>query len=77
MKTAKIFRNGQSQAVRLPKEFRFEGDEVYIKKTGRVVHLIPKWHSWDVLWQSLEKFTPDYLSKRSQPARQKRGRLLL
>jgi antitoxin VapB len=75
LKTAKIFRNGQSQAVRLPKEFRFEGEEVYIKKTGRVVHLIPKRHSWDILWQSLEKFTPDYLRKRSRPAKQKRVRL--
>jgi hypothetical protein len=32
MKTAKLFQNGQSQAVRLPKEFRFEGEEVWIKK---------------------------------------------
>ena len=37
MKTAKLFRNGQSQAVRLPKEFRFEGDEVFIKKSGSAV----------------------------------------
>ena len=34
MKAAKLFLNGQSQAVRLPKEFRFEGKEVFIKKTG-------------------------------------------
>ena len=34
MKTAKLFRNGQSQAARLPREFRFEGDEVFIKKSG-------------------------------------------
>lgn len=42
MKTAKIFQNGQSQAVRLPKEFRFADNEVYIKRSGRVVHLIPQ-----------------------------------
>ena len=36
MKTARVFKNGQSQAVRLPKEFRFAGDEVYIKKLGNV-----------------------------------------
>jgi antitoxin VapB len=41
MKTAKIFRNGQSQAVRLPKDFRFEDDEVFIKEVGSVVLLIP------------------------------------
>ena len=47
MKTAKLFRNGQSQAVRLPKEFRFDGDEVFIKKSGSAVVLIPRVNSWD------------------------------
>jgi len=42
MKTAKLFQNGQSQAVRLPKEFRFEGDEVIITKVGNAVLLSPK-----------------------------------
>ena len=37
MRTAKLFRNGQSQAVRLPKEFRFDGDEVWIKRVGNGV----------------------------------------
>ena len=37
MKTAKLFKNGQSQAVRLPKEFRITGSEVYIKKQGDVI----------------------------------------
>lgn len=41
MKTAKLFQNGQSQAVRLPKEFRFDDSEVFIKKTGNIVQLIP------------------------------------
>jgi antitoxin VapB len=39
--TAKLFRNGRSQAVRLPKEFRFEGDEVRIRKMGESVILEP------------------------------------
>ena len=42
MKTAKLFKNGQSQAVRLPKEFRFEGNRVLIKKEGNIVILIPE-----------------------------------
>lgn len=42
MNTAKLFINGKSQAVRLPKEFRFEGKEVYIKKTKEGVLLLPK-----------------------------------
>ncbi len=47
MKTAKLFMNGRSQAVRLPKEFRFEGDEVYIKKIGASVVLIPYNAPWN------------------------------
>lgn len=72
MKTAKLFQNGQSQAVRLPKEFRFEGEEVFIKKTGNVVVLIPIAHSWDSLLGSLDKFTSDFMSERNQPQQQAR-----
>lgn len=42
MTTAKIFENGRSQAVRLPKEYRFSEDEVLISKVGEIVMLIPK-----------------------------------
>ena len=72
MKTAKLFQNGQSQAVRLPKEFRFEGEEVFIKKTGNVVMLIPTAHSWDALLGSLDKFPPDFMTERDQPQQQTR-----
>jgi antitoxin VapB len=72
MKTAKIFQNGQSQAVRLPKEFRFEDSEVYIKKTGNVVHLIPRNDSWGSLFGSLRKFSGDFMVDRSQPELDKR-----
>ena len=51
MKTAKLFQNGQSQAVRLPKEFRFDDSEVFIKKTGNVVQLITRSESWDCLFK--------------------------
>ena len=74
MKTAKIFRNGQSQAVRLPKEFRFREDHVYVKKSGNVVLLIPARDSWDFLSASLSKFTDDFLAAREQPPVQKRER---
>jgi len=47
MKTAKLFMNGKSQAVRLPKEYRFNGDEVGIRKVGEVVVLFPKDTAWD------------------------------
>ena len=46
MKTAKLFINGRSQAVCLPKEFRFEGDEVYVKRVGNAVMLLPRRDSW-------------------------------
>ncbi|HBR22617.1 MAG TPA: AbrB/MazE/SpoVT family DNA-binding domain-containing protein [Nitrospiraceae bacterium] len=75
MKTAKIFRNGQSQAVRLPKEFRFKDDNVFIKKAGNVVVLIPKSNSWDSLVNSLSKFSDDFMTKRSQPKVQLREKL--
>lgn len=72
MKTAKLFQNGQSQAVRLPKEFRFEGDEVIIKRSGNAVVLIPSNHSWDVLANSLNKFSDDFMDDRNQPTEQNR-----
>ena len=67
MKTAKLFKNGDSQAVRLPKEFRFAGGEVLIKRVGSAVVLLPKAKSWDSLVQSLEKFPEDFMADREQP----------
>jgi len=67
MTKAKLFKNGSSQAVRLPKEFKFQGDEVYIKKIGRLVVLIPKEDPWDSLVQSLDGFSADFLAERKQP----------
>jgi antitoxin VapB len=72
MKTAKIFRNGQSQAVRLPKEFRFKDDHVYVKKSGNVVMLIPAKDSWESLFDSLDKFSDDFMTERKQPKVQTR-----
>jgi antitoxin VapB len=72
MTTAKLFQNGQSQAVRLPKEFRFEGDHVFVKKTGSAVVLIPIKNSWDTLIHSLDKFSDDFMAERKQPKMQKR-----
>jgi antitoxin VapB len=72
MKTAKLFQNGQSQAVRLPKEFRFDDDHVFVKKSGNTVVLIPTKNSWDTLIQSLDKFSEDFMTERKQPKAQKR-----
>ena len=72
MKTAKLFKNGQTQAVRLPKEFRFEDEHVIVKKSGNALVLLPTKNSWDVLIQSLNKFSNDFMAEREQPAIQKR-----
>lgn len=67
METAKIFMNGRSQAVRLPKEYRFEGKEVYIKKTAEGVLLISKDQSvWDIWEQNMKKYDEPLLLEREQ-----------
>jgi antitoxin VapB len=66
VKTAKLFKNGDSQAVRLPKEFRFAGKEVLIKRLGNAIVLLPKAKSWDTLVESLDKFPADFMSEREQ-----------
>jgi len=68
MKTAKLFKNGESQAVRLPKEFRFPGKEVFIKRIGSAVVLLPKANSWATLMESLAKFPADFMETRGQPS---------
>ena len=67
MKTAKLFMNGQSQAVRLPKEFRLAGNEVFIKKQGEAIVLLPKDKSWATLFDSLNRFDKDFKMERNQP----------
>lgn len=73
MQTAKLFRNGRSQAVRLPREFRFEGEHVLIRKSGDTVILLPATRSWDPLIRSLSRFSADFMAERKQPGPQKRG----
>ena len=75
METAKLFRNGQSQAVRLPKDFRFEGEKVFIKRVGNAVVLIPYQDSWETLFESLNQFSDDFMEDREQPAYQERENL--
>ena len=66
MKEAKLFRNGQSQAVRLPKEFRMPGRSVYVRKAGSAVVLLPKTASWDSLFEACNEFTDDFMAARDQ-----------
>ena len=75
--TAKLFKNGQSQAVRLPKEFRFDNlKEVFIKKVNGMVILIPKDNKtvWDTMYSNLDNFSNDFMETRIEP-KQKREEL--
>jgi antitoxin VapB len=75
VKTAKVFRSGNSQAVRIPKEFRLEGGEVEIARRGRSLILRSKKKSWAPLIESLGRFTRDFMEDgRKQPPIQKRRR---
>jgi len=60
MQTAKLFTNGKSQAVRLPKEFRFTGTEVGIGKFGQMVVLFSKENADDLFFNSLGKFPDEF-----------------
>ena len=72
MESAKLFQNGRSQAVRLPKKYRFRGDKVLIKKMGEVVILLPYDNPWQPLTESLKLFSSDFMEKRNQPETQSR-----
>lgn len=73
MHTAKVFRNGRSQAIRLPKEFRVEGDEVYLKKTPEGFLVIPR-DPWEIFFEGISELSDDFMSERKQPEIQRRKR---
>ena len=75
METARLFKNGQSQAVRLPKDFRFEGEKVFIKRMGNAVVLIPYQDPWETLFESLDQFSDDFMEVREQPPTEHRESL--
>lgn len=64
---AKIFRNGASQAVRLPKDFRFDEDEVCVKRIGSAVLLFPKNTAWQLMADALGQADEDFMVDRNQP----------
>jgi len=67
VKTARVFANGRSQAVRLPKEYRFNDEDVYVKEFEGMVLLFPKKAPWTRLVRSLDHFTEDFMDDREQP----------
>ncbi len=62
MEVAKVFKSGRSQAVRLPKDYRFDCDEVYISKLGHAVMLVPKDKVWETMLEGLNGFSDDFMA---------------
>jgi antitoxin VapB len=76
MQTARLFVNGRSQAVRLPKEYQFKGESVYIQKVGEAVILVPFDKAWKTFLHGLNGFSDDFMSEgRLQEVEQKREEL--
>jgi antitoxin VapB len=76
MKIATVISHGGRQSVELPEGFEIDGNEVYVKRVGQSVLLIPKdADPWDLLTASLERFTSDFMQDRCQPAQQQRDGL--
>jgi antitoxin VapB len=72
MTVAKVFRNGRSQAIRLPKEFRVDVDEVYLKRTPEGFLVIPR-DPWEVFFEGVEELSDDFLrGGRVQPEAERR-----
>ena len=72
MDTARLFQSGRSQAVRLPKEYRFAGTEVVVKHFGNGVLLLPVDDPWKTLEAGLAAFEPGFVLAREQPPVQQR-----
>jgi antitoxin VapB len=74
MRTAKVFQNGRSQAIRLPKEFRVESAEVFLKRTPQGFLVIPR-DPWDIFMEGVEELSEDFMaSGRRQPKIEPRTR---
>jgi antitoxin VapB len=76
MRISKVFTSGNSQAIRLPKEYQVKDKELYIQKIGNTIILFPKKNPWQTFVNSLDEFTDDFMSEgRNQPPIQKREAL--
>jgi antitoxin VapB len=72
MQVAKVFQNGRSQAIRLPKDFRVETKEVYLKKTPEGFLVIPR-NPWELFFEGVRELSDEFLtSPRRQPRLEKR-----
>lgn len=73
MQIAKVFKSGNSQAVRLPKEFAVDDTELFIHKVGNTIILTSKKDIWSSFEESISQFSDDLFSEgREQPEMQDR-----
>ena len=73
MRSSKVFTSGNSQAVRIPKEYQVQDEELFIQRIGTTMILFPKSHPWESFVQSLKEFTEDFMAEgRNQPGQQER-----
>jgi antitoxin VapB len=74
--SSKVFMSGNSQAIRLPKEFQVNDKELFIQRVGNSIILFPKTDPWKVFEESLSEFTEDFMvGGRNQPGDQIRENL--
>ena len=73
MDTARLFQSGRSQAVWLPKEYRFAGTEVVVQHLGNSILLLPADAPWQTLQAGLAAFEPGFVLTRQRPVEQIRG----
>jgi len=71
MITAKVFKNGRSQAIRLPKEFRVKGSEVHLKKMPKGFLVLER-DPWEVCLEACQELSVDFMKERGQPPPQHR-----
>lgn len=62
MQSAKLFVNGGSQAVRLPRDCQFQGTDVLVRRIGDAVLLVPRDKAWETFLAGLESFSPDFMA---------------
>jgi len=73
MNTAEVITEGLGQTIRLPEDCHVQGTEVFVKRVGRSLLLIPKGvDPWELFSHSLDGFTDDFMQDRAQPERQAR-----
>lgn len=75
IETIEIKNESGFQALRIPESFKINDDKVYLKRMGNVLYIIPYHDPWQVLVDSLEKFTPDFMENREQYLNDKRESL--